>query len=151
MLTLHVCVLQIDLFLIDWGLLGPSLALSCSGRPAWQPSKDDACPEVLSPASPDWRVQAWAKAAFVLSQWVAFPWAWMAQQKLLDSLQGGSPELLSLCWKLCTLFWVILMVPAFFLFCLTGWIVWQGSGVGKGHKQVNTICVVSWRAHSQQH
>ena len=27
---------------------------------------------MLSPASPDWRVQAWAEAAFVLSQWIAF-------------------------------------------------------------------------------
>lgn len=72
-------------------------------------------PEVLSPASPNWRVQAWAKASFVLSQWGTFLWAWMAQQKLLDALQGGRPERQSLCWKLCTLFWVFLTVPVFFL------------------------------------
>ena len=85
-------------------------------RATWQPSNDFGCPEVLLAASPDWQVQAWAEVAFVLSQRVAFSWAWMAQQTLLDALQGGSLELYSLCWKLCTLFWVNLMVPAFFLF-----------------------------------
>lgn len=33
----------------------------------------------------------------------------MAQQKLVDALQDGISELQGLCWKLCTLFWVILM------------------------------------------
>lgn len=62
-------------------------------RATWQPSKDFVCPEVLLAASIDWQVQAWAEVAFVLSQRVAFSWAWMAQQKLLDALQGGSLEL----------------------------------------------------------
>ena len=65
-------IFRADLFLIDWGWFGFSFALSCSGQLSWQPSKDPAYPEVLSPASPDWQVQAWAEAAFVLSQWVAF-------------------------------------------------------------------------------
>lgn len=55
----HACsftiIFRADLFLIDWGPLGPSPALSQSGQPAWQPSKDHACPEVPLPASPDWR------------------------------------------------------------------------------------------------
>jgi hypothetical protein len=97
-------IFRADLFLIDWGPLGPSLALSHSGQSAWQHTKDHACPEVPSPASPDWRVPAWAKAAFVLSQWVIFSWAWMAQQKLLDALQGTSAEQHSLYWNWCTLF-----------------------------------------------
>lgn len=52
----------------------------------------------------------------------------MAQQKLLDALQGGSPELQSLCWKQCTLFWVILTVPAFFLFVCQD----EQYGLGRG-------------------
>lgn len=38
-----IIIFRADLFLIDWGLLGPSLALSCSGQSTWQPSKDHAC------------------------------------------------------------------------------------------------------------
>ena len=106
-----------DLFLIDWDLLGPSFALSCSGQPTWQPSEDQACPEVLWPASPD---RPGLRLPLFFHSGLLFPWAWMAQQKLLDVLQGGSPELQSLCWKLCTLFWVSLMVPAFFLFVCQG-------------------------------
>ena len=44
---------------------------------------------------------------------------------------SGSLELQSSCWKLCTLFWVILMVPAFFLFVCQGeyysmGVCWEG-------------------------
>lgn len=121
-----IIIFRADLFLVDRGLFSLSLALPCSEQSIWQPTKDHAFLEVLSPASPNWWVQAWAKAAFVLSQLVAFSWAWMAQQKLLDALQGESSQLHHLCWKLCTLFWINLVVPAFFLF------FWQGKWYGMG-------------------
>lgn len=133
-----IIIFRADLFLIDWGLLYPSLALSCLGQPTWRLSKDHACLEVLSPASPDWLVQAWVKAAFVLSQWVAFPWAWMAQQIywMLCRVEGLSGRVYV---GNCMLFWVILMAPVFFPFCLIGWMVWHWSEAGKGS------CTSQWR------
>lgn len=45
---------------------------------------------MLSPASPDGRVQAWAEAAFVLSQWIAFSFGLDGSAKVIGCFAVGA-------------------------------------------------------------
>lgn len=141
-----IIIFRADLFLIDWGLLGPSLALSCSGQSTWQPSKDHACRRCcrLPLLTGGYRLGL-RLPLFFHSGLLFLGLGWLSKSY----------------WMLCRVGALSCTVYVGNCVHCSGLISWclhfsflsdsvngMGVGRGRGHARVKAVCVVSWRAHS---
>lgn len=143
-----IVIFRADLFFIDWRLSGPSQALSRSGSSPWPPSRNQACLEVLSPASPDGWVQLRLRPPLFFHRGLLFlGLGWLSKSYWVLCRRGAlrCPVYIGNCVHCSGL--ISWCLPFSFVSdrvsgvaCDWGW--------GRGHAHVRAVCAGSRRAPS---